>query len=476
MAAGNSVGRQLGNYALGTLIGRGGMGEVYAATHRFLGTDVAVKTLRGAFADDENITHRFFLEARAAVEIAHPNVVRVLDFGQADDGTLYLVMERLVGRSLGAELAHGPLAQADAAYVASQICAGLAAAHGKGIIHRDLKPDNVFLTASEVKILDFGIAKVLAQGTATAHGQVIGTPLYMAPEQTRGSQNAGPRSDIYALGAILFEMVAGRPPFVGETPSELIASHLFEPPPRPSSLVPIDAELERVILCCLDKTPSARPATMAELGASLHRFIGPGRGLPAARAPAAAIDAHASTSGRSWAQSTLSSAVGEHATDPVAPRAPGRRRSLGAAAVGFVAVSALVVGLLRVVGPLRPPPLQPPPAAHPAAPPVASAPPPVAIPAAPTSRQIAVRSDPPGAVALVDGAVVGTTPLVFTHATPTAVTLSLRGHADETLQVSDAGTYWVRLRATRHAPRPSAAPAPVPPAPTPLPPRGESLD
>ena len=486
------TGRTLGNYTLGPMIGRGGMGEVYAATHRFLATEVAVKTLRGAFAGDENIAHRFFLEARAAVEIAHPNIVRVLDFGQTDDGMLYLVMERLHGRSLGAELSQGALSASAAAYIGQLICDGLAAAHGKGIIHRDLKPDNVFLTDTEVKILDFGIAKVLTQVTSTSHGAVIGTPLYMAPEQTRGSQHAGPCSDIYALGAILFEMVTGRPPFIGDTASQLIASHLFEAPPRPSSLRPIDSELEEIILRCLDKTPSARPKTMAELGTLLDPFIAPGAKLPVMRAHALAItDAqpafaatddleHAQTfaSGKSWAQSTLSGAASEHSTKPVS--APVRRspmNALAAASVSFFAVTAGALLLLRSYGPFQPPRTLPPPAAIAIAPALAAAQA-VAVlaPAArPAPLDIVLRSDPPGATVHIGDEILGTTPLATKHALPMVVTLTLRSYADAAVSVGEPGEHFTALTRRHSAARPAAA-VPAPAAPTATPTRTESLD
>jgi serine/threonine protein kinase len=490
------TGRQLGNYTLGPLIGRGGMGEVYSASHRFLGTDVAVKTLRGTFADDANISHRFFLEARAAVEIAHPNIVRVLDFGQTDDGTLYLVMERLYGRSLGQELAHGAMPGPHAAHIASLICAGLGAAHRKGIVHRDLKPDNVFLTEDEVKILDFGIAKVLTRVTATSHGAVIGTPLYMAPEQTRGSQNAGPCSDIYALGAILFEMVTGRPPFLGDTASQLIASHLFDAPPRPSTIAPIDSELEGVILRCLAKSPGERPDSMEALADLLAPFVAPDPQLPVMRAQPldpresgalAATDdiEHAQTSGVSgspvrapWAQSTLSGAASERvATDPTPALRPPPTRAWIAAVTSFSAVSAVVLVALRLYGPLAPVPASiAPPAVAIAAAPAPAVSPAAAPPSAPAVLDIVLRSDPAGAIARSGDEELGTTPLATRHTLPMTVTLSMKGYKDEIFIVRDLGDHFARLTRTHHTSTTAPKAAPVAQPAVPSAPKGEGLD
>jgi serine/threonine-protein kinase len=450
------TGRQLGNYALGPLIGRGGMGEVYGATHRFLGTSVAIKTLRGTFADDRETAKRFFLEARASVQIEHPNIVRVLDFGQADDGTLYLVMERLHGRSLGAELARGALSVSQAAYIGSLICAGIGAAHDKGIIHRDLKPDNVFLTESEVKILDFGIAKVLTQITATSHGAVIGTPLYMAPEQVRGSHNASPASDIYALGAILFEMLTGRPPFVGDTPSQLIANHLFDLPPRPSTLVPLDQPFEEIILRCLDKSPVARPPSMRALATMLAPFIPADVKLPALLGePLLAVGART--------QSTLSGAASEKMrSDPtlVAQALTKYRRPILAAVASFLVVSGGTIVLLRHYS--RP--------MTPALPPVEQVHRPVPAANRSTIADVVLRSDPPGAVVRDVNGLLGTTPLMTRRPLPMTVTFSLHGYRDEVLIVSDGGEHSARLtRLHRPAPQPARPARPAQPA-------GEGLD
>ena len=473
--------RQLGNYVLGPLIGRGGMGEVYAATHRFLGTEFAVKTLRGLFADNESVANRFFLEARAAVEIAHPNVVRVLDFGKTDDGTLYLVMERLHGRSLAAEIARGPISVASAVYIATLVCEGLGAAHGKGIIHRDLKPDNVFLTQSELKILDFGIARVLSQVSATSQGAIIGTPLYMAPEQTRSSQHVGPTSDVYSLGAMLFEMLTGRPPFIGETASQLIASHLFEPPPKVSQLMPIDRKLDRIVERCLAKAPEGRPQSMKELAELLAPFVPARPSLPPMPAPspepahpyaltddvARMATGHLSSQ-RVGQSSTLSGAAME-VRGPL--RQPPKVSAIAAGAAAAIALSGIGIAAMlwraskapTVVAHARPADPMP-------TRPSVVAPQPV-VPA--QAAELVLRTTPPDATVKAGDEILGRTPLAITHVLPLTVTYSLRGYHDEVVVVGEPGEHSTPLARTQrehgHATptsTPAAAPAKV----------GEGLD
>ena len=265
------VGKLFGNYVLEELIGRGAVGLVFGGKHRFLGDPVAVKVLHGTAGFDETAKRRFFDEAKAARQIAHDNVVRVLDFGQADTGELYMVMERLEGETLAARIQRGPLPESAVRRLGQGIAEGLAAAHAAGIVHRDLKPANVFLVKDQVKILDFGLARDLDAGSHTAVDAVIGTPLYMAPEQGAGSRFAVFASDLYSLGAVLFEMLTGRPPFRYDSAATLLAAHAREAPVKPSALgVVVSSKLEALILACLAKRPANRPEGALALAKALE--------------------------------------------------------------------------------------------------------------------------------------------------------------------------------------------------------------
>ncbi|HEX5616126.1 MAG TPA: serine/threonine-protein kinase [Acidimicrobiia bacterium] len=203
-------------YAVGGLLGRGAMGDVRAATDRVLGREVAVKLLRTELRHDPDAHDRFLAEARAAAALAHPNVVAVHDAGE-DDGDAYLVMERLSGRTLADDLARGPLAPERACDIVLDVLAGLEAAHKAGIVHRDVKPGNVMWTDDgRVKVGDFGIATSSAS-EMTRTGEVIGTPAYLAPERIEG-ERATPRSDLFAVGVLLYHCLAGTTPFPGDTP------------------------------------------------------------------------------------------------------------------------------------------------------------------------------------------------------------------------------------------------------------------
>jgi serine/threonine protein kinase len=277
------IGETFGNYRATELIGEGGMGVVYLAEHPGIGRRAAVKVLRPGLTDNPEMLKRFFNEARAANAIHHPSIVEVYDCGTLSSGTAYIVMELLEGENLAARLRRvGRLPLADARRVAAQTASALAAAHAAGIVHRDLKPDNLFLVPDErdtsaelVKVLDFGIAKLGQQGSnvssvRTRTGSVMGTPAYMSPEQCRGTREIDHRTDIYALGVILYEMVCGRAPFVSEGFGEMVHLHISAPPPPPRTIdATIPEELERLILWCLAKEPADRVQTMADLHAAL---------------------------------------------------------------------------------------------------------------------------------------------------------------------------------------------------------------
>ena len=260
------VGRNIGPYSIVALLGAGGMGEVYRAHDPRLGRDVAVKVLPSHLVHDKESLARFEREARAIAALSHPNILAIHDFG-TDSGRAYAVMECLDGESLRARLERGPIPWRKAVAVARQVADGLAAAHAKGIVHRDLKPENVFLvTSGAVKVLDFGLARVLeaslpgsvaAAGT-TIPGAVMGTTGYMSPEQVRGEE-AGPPSDIFSFGCVLFEMVAGVAPFTRSTPAETMAAILRDDVASIRDRVgDVPADLDAIVAHCLEKQPSDR--------------------------------------------------------------------------------------------------------------------------------------------------------------------------------------------------------------------------
>jgi serine/threonine protein kinase len=272
------VGSIIGSYRVVTRLGQGGMGAVFVAEHTLLGRRAAIKVLPAEQADDAAVVERFFREAQIASTVADPGIVQVFDFGYHVDGSAYLLMELLDGEPLDARLRRlGRLPPVAALRIARQIATSLAAAHARGIVHRDLKPENIVLVpdaavagGERAKILDFGIATVVARGRSGAPGPVMGTPLTMSPEQCRGSAALDHRSDIYSLGCVLFQLLVGRPPFEGDTAADVIARHLLEPPPVPSNLVPeLPPDLDVLVLCCLAKSPEQRFQRMTELIAGI---------------------------------------------------------------------------------------------------------------------------------------------------------------------------------------------------------------
>ena len=269
------VGRTLdGRYRVESVLGEGGMGVVYLVTHAALGKRMALKVLHGDGARDETTVARFVQEAQASSAIGHPNIVDVIDFGRLADGAAYFVMELLEGESLTDRVKRGAIPLEQTISIAEQIASALAAAHARGIVHRDLKPDNVQLVrrgAEEVvKVLDFGIAKVGgASSKLTKTGMIFGTPHYMSPEQAAG-QSVDARADVYALGVILFEMATGTVPFDGDTFMGILSKHMFEPPPRPTNVLASTHPLEPVILRALAKKPEDRYPSMDALLADLR--------------------------------------------------------------------------------------------------------------------------------------------------------------------------------------------------------------
>jgi serine/threonine-protein kinase len=272
----------LGGYRILRSIGQGGMGAVYEASAP-TGEHVALKVLHPHFAADSALLSRFLNEGRAAAAIDHPGIVRVFASGQ-EGGTCYIAMELLSGESLSARLRRGGgrlASVAEAVAVIAQAAEALAAAHEKRIFHRDLKPSNLMLVpgprGEQVKIIDFGIAKVPAETQSgpelrTRTGSMLGTPIYMSPEQCRGVPVTD-RTDVYSLGVLLFQLLSGRPPFVSPADGDVLAMHILIPPPRLSQHMPEAPEaLARLLDRMLDKQPAERPS-MAEVAASLRGLL-----------------------------------------------------------------------------------------------------------------------------------------------------------------------------------------------------------
>ena len=278
-------GTRLGPYEILSPLGAGGMGEVYRARDAKLGRDVAIKVLPADLAGDPEALSRFEREARAVAQLSHPNILAIHDFGRQGE-TAYAVMELLEGETLRARLAHGALPARKAADLAAQVANGLAAAHEKGIVHRDLKPENVFVThEGRVKLLDFGLVKISGQPASpesrtlsverlTGPGIVMGTVGYMSPEQVRG-EAVDHRSDIFSLGAVLYEMLAGRQAFGRKTAAESVAAILKEEPPEIAAAGsdPSPA-LQRIVQHCLEKKPSERFQSARDIAFDLQALSG----------------------------------------------------------------------------------------------------------------------------------------------------------------------------------------------------------
>jgi serine/threonine-protein kinase len=271
--------KQLGAYTLKKKLGEGGMGEVWLAEHRLLKRPCAMKFIRAELAANPDTARRFEREVRAVTALTHFHTVRVFDYGIADDGSFYYVMEYLDGPTLdGLVKGRGPLAPGRAAYLLRQLCGALAEAHAAGMVHRDLKPGNILVAAlggerDVAKLLDFGLVQdhsaTASDDRITRAGTVLGTPSYMCPEQAAG-ESVDPRGDVYSLGAVAFFMLTGRPPFEGTTVGKLLTAHLTQPAPDVRALRPdVPAELAAVVARCLAKDPKERYQSAAELEAAL---------------------------------------------------------------------------------------------------------------------------------------------------------------------------------------------------------------
>lgn len=285
--------RQLGQYHLKKLIGRGGMGEVYLAEHRLLKRPCAVKLIRPDKAGDPQVLARFEREVRTSARLSHWNNIDIFDYGRTDDGTFYYVMEFLPGLTLHDLVTrHGSLPAGRVIYLLRQICDALGEAHAMGLIHRDIKPANIFSAQrgrqyDVVKLLDFGLAKPVsnldsASQQLTQVGSITGSPQFLSPEQAMGDVEPDSRSDLYSLGAVGYFLLAARSPFDYERPMQQVIAHVREKPAPPSEVRPdIPSDLEKVILRCLAKSPSDRYQSAAALADALDACEAAGTWGPA---------------------------------------------------------------------------------------------------------------------------------------------------------------------------------------------------
>ena len=353
------AGMQVGEYQIERKIGVGGMGVVYGAKHPLIGKRAAVKVLNARLSMDREAVSRFVLEAQAVNQIGHANIVDIFSFGTLEDGRSYFVMEWLQGETLGERLDRlGKLPVREALTILVALCRALEAAHAAGVIHRDLKPDNVFLATDDdgwrVKLLDFGIAKLSTTAPSisrTATGMVVGTPLFMAPEQAKGEPVDG-STDVYALGLLAYTAVCGTSLFESESSAiEVLAAHISKEPPPPRSLRPdLPVELDVLVLEMLAKRPSFRPSLvdvrqqLAALAATLGAQTGP---VPLAEPPRFTVRAQSNVDGVvavSPKGPTELLAVGGE--EPLVPAARGARWPLLLGAVGALGLAAAVFAIM----------------------------------------------------------------------------------------------------------------------------------
>ncbi|MEM9072363.1 MAG: protein kinase [Myxococcota bacterium] len=399
-----------GLYKVDRRIGEGGMGTVYMAVHIHLNKPFAVKVLSEKVAANKQAIDRLLMEAQTASSIDHDNIVDVVSFDTTDDGRVFLVMEMLEGVSLSDLVEEGPMRLERALPIIYQICQALEAAHARGIIHRDLKPENVFIVrkreADFVKVLDFGISKVKSaeaeQVRMTRTGQLVGTPLYMSPEQARGETDVDHRADIYALGVMLYEMLVGRPPFEGGNYFQLLWKHGNEVPEAPQRRrSDLPSGVDAAIMRALEKKPGDRFETMALFEAAL-----------VAAAPEVGVSPERLVS--------------------LPPAEPARRSVMPMVVAGAVVVILGIAGLLI----LRPDPESPPSPALAAQPPFAPSAdvevqeetPPVEIPLGmdlpATNALVHFASTPSGATVFRGDEELGTTP--FETSLPLGVSITVR--------------------------------------------------
>jgi serine/threonine protein kinase len=424
-------------YLVTSVLGEGGMGTVYEVRHTTLNRSFAMKVLRRDIARDHELAMRFIQEAKATAAIKHPHIVSITDFGRLDDDTPYFVMELLVGQTLAQSIKRGgPIPTGLAARIARQIAGALGAAHEAGVVHRDLKPENIFLLADrarsagpepDVRVVDFGAAKVAGASRLTKAGVVFGTPHYMSPEQASG-QPVDHRSDIYALGVIMYEMFTGRVPFEADTYMGVLTQHMFVHPTPPSQLTsnanPSLGALEEITLRALEKAPEQRYQAMQSLGADLDRAV------------------RFSSDGAVFVEPTLGLVVGDNVSSGHLLSEPGVDSPLGGSLPPAWRLPAMVGGafaavvlLLITLNPWRPSPdkladrsalAQT--AASVAAPVI---PPPETPPETAAPPAVRLVSSPPFAEVWQEQTRIGTTPVDITPGTkPARYTLRSPGYVD----------------------------------------------
>ncbi len=456
-------------------LGVGGMGRVYKAVQAPLDRVIALKVLNPKYAGskDPGFERRFFLEAAMTAKLHHPNTITVHDYGRTEDGVYFIAMEYVEGETLQARLARdGTLDWTKALHIAGQIARSLREAHKLGMIHRDLKPANVMLlqedTSSDmVKVLDFGLVKSLigdgplspTDTELTQAGVLLGSPLYMAPEQARNEADA--RSDIYALGVLLYQCLAGKPPFTGKESIDIIVKHIREKPVQlKAHVVDLPVEVNALVMKCLEKEPANRFQSMDELLEAL-RAAAANAGLSGAFSDPRSMVYRTSSSQQIKAVNPALLATPEHTraerpsnsvevpwdqSEVTAPKQRGQRVAL--IAVG-VTIALAVLGVVLFA--LRAPPPAPLPPAQPILPPVMvkqnppPRPPDPKPPVPPTPISFLVSTTPAGASVTRDGQVLGLTPLTFSvtpgedHSASAELTFALDGYQSVTVTAQGTG-------------------------------------
>jgi predicted Ser/Thr protein kinase len=410
-----------GRYEIEKVLGEGGMGLVYKARHTTLGKPLAIKVLKAEVSKDAEIVQRFRQEAQSATAIGNHHIIDISDFGVLADGSTYFVMEFLDGISLTKAIEPGkPIEARRQIHIAKQLCRALGAAHDIGIVHRDLKPDNIYLILRGgdkdfVKVLDFGIAKVGgAKSKLTQVGQVFGTPHYMSPEQCAGTA-VDKRTDVYALGVIMYEMASSRVPFDADNLMGILTKHLYEEPIKPHDLPPptdVPPALEAIIMKCLAKKADIRYQSMQEVLADLELVE---QGLTPQAVVEGVRRASATGSMRTDTMNASSAALSVDVGDVALPKKSNTGIIIGAVAalllVGGGAFFALRGGEEPVAVTPEPAPVQQaavqPPAPEPVAAPVE---PKAEEKPAAVAVQVTISSKPSGAEVYASGALIGRTP------------------------------------------------------------------